>query len=153
MRKLRFVINDKIVIIDCADFNNIRDFITGTSFKNIELCVLASDDSNIIKPVSLKYLLEKELDVTLPYFGRMFNPSYDTSKNSYRFTSKDFTLSKILNKKGNLVYTISPKDVDHVRVIYIEVYKNGSAYVSIDSNDRQPISYNGYLMKNEISKK
>ena len=98
-------------------------------------------------------LKEKELDVTLPYFGRMFNPSYDTSKNSYRFTSKDFTLSKILNKKGNLVYTISPKDVDHVRVIYIEVYKNGSAYVSIDSNDRQPISYNGYLMKNKISKK
>ena len=36
-------------------------------------------------------LKEKELDVTLPYFGRMFNPSYDTSKNSYRFTSKDFT--------------------------------------------------------------
>ena len=36
---------------------------------------------------------------------------------------------------------------------YIEVYKNGNAYVSIDSNDRQPISYNGYLMKNEISKK
>ena len=98
-------------------------------------------------------LKEKELDVTLPYFGRMFNPSYDTSKNSYRFTSKDFTLSKILNKKGNLVYTISPKDVDHVRVIYIEVYKNGNTYVSIDSNDRQPISYNGYLMKNEISKK
>ena len=66
---------------------------------------------------------KKELDVTLPYFGRMFNPSYDTSKNSYRFTSKDFTLSKILNKKKPLVYTISPKDVDHVRVIYIEVYK------------------------------
>ena len=35
----------------------------------------------------------------------------------------------------------------------LEVYKNGNAYVSIDSNDRQPISYNGYLMKNEISKK
>ena len=45
------------------------------------------------------------------------------------------------------MYTISPKDVDHVRVIYIEVYKNGNTYVSIDSNDRQPISYNGYLMK------
>jgi hypothetical protein len=96
---------------------------------------------------------DKELDVTLPYFGRMYNPSYDNSKNSYRFTSKDFTLSKILNKKDNLVYTISPKDVDHVKVIFIEVYKNGNAYVSIDSNDRQPISYNGYLMKNEISKK
>lgn len=96
---------------------------------------------------------EKELDVTLPYFGRMYNPSYDTSKNSYRFTSKDFDMNKVQNKKGNWVYTISPKDVDNVRVIYLEIYKSGGAYVSIDSNDRQPISYDGYVMKNQISKK
>lgn len=118
----------------------------------------AMPNGNAARMLDLDYgytvvLKEKELDVNLPYFGRMYNPSYDTSKNSYRFTSKDFTLSKIQNKKGNLVYTISPKDVQHIRVIYIEVYKNGNAYVSMDANDRQPISYNGYLMKNEISKK
>lgn len=98
-------------------------------------------------------LKENEIDVTLPYFGRMFNPSYDTSKNSYRFTSKDFDLNKIQNKKGNWVYTIKPKDVDNVRLINLEIYKNGKAYVSIDSNDRQPISYDGYVMRNEILKK
>lgn len=98
-------------------------------------------------------LKENEIDVTLPYFGRMFNPSYDTSKNSYRFTSKDFDLNKIQNKKGNWVYTIKPKDLDNVRLINLEIYKNGKAYVSIDSNDRQPISYDGYVMRNEITKK
>ena len=98
-------------------------------------------------------LKEKEIEVTLPYFGRMYNPSYNTSKNSYRFTTKDFDLNKIQNKKGNWVYTIKPKDVQNGSEIYIEIYKNGKAYVSIDSNDRQPISYDGYVMKNEILKK
>lgn len=98
-------------------------------------------------------LKEKEIEVTLPYFGRMYNPSYDTSKNSYRFTTKDFDLNKIQNKKGNWVYTIKPKDVQNVGEIFIEIYKSGKAYVSIDSNDRQPISYDGYVMKNEIPKK
>ncbi len=95
---------------------------------------------------------EKELDVNLPYFGRLFNPSYDTSKNSYNFNSKDFTISKLQNKKGNWVFTVSPKDLSNVRVIYIEIFKNGGAYVSIDSNDRQAISYDGYIMKNEVEK-
>lgn len=95
---------------------------------------------------------DKVLDVTLPYFGRMLNPSYDNSKNSYRFTSKDFSMNKVQSKKGNWIYTIAPKDIDYVQAIYLEVYKNGTAYVSINANDRQPISYNGYLMKNETKK-
>jgi len=95
---------------------------------------------------------EKELEVTLPYFGRMYNPSYDSSKNSFRFTSKDFTISKNQNKKGNWIYNIIPKDAENVRNIYMEVFKNGNAYISIDANDRQPISYDGYIMKNEVKK-
>jgi hypothetical protein len=96
---------------------------------------------------------EKEIMVTLPYFGRMYNPSYDSSKNSYRFTSKDFSINKKQNKKGNWVYTINPKDAEGVRTIYLEIYRNGNAYLSIDSNDRQPISYDGYIMKNEVKNK
>lgn len=97
-------------------------------------------------------LKDKELEVTLPYFGRMYNPSYDTSKNSFRFVSKNFLIDKTQNKKGNWIYTIAPKDTEHVRMIYLEIYKDGDAYVSIDANDRQPISYDGYIMKNEMPK-
>ena len=95
---------------------------------------------------------EKEITVTLPYFGRLYNPSYDSSKNSYRFTSKDFSINKKQNKKGNWVYTISPKDQNNIKVIYLEIFKNGAAFVSIDSSDRQAISYDGYIMKNETNK-
>ncbi|WP_312074907.1 DUF4251 domain-containing protein [Chryseobacterium sp.] len=93
-----------------------------------------------------------ELEVTLPYFGRTFNPSYsDVNKNSYRFTSKDFTIQKSQKKKGKWVYRIQPKDVSNVSDIYIEIFKNGKALTSIKSNDRQPISYDGYISKTEIT--
>lgn len=98
-------------------------------------------------------LKKSELRVELPYFGRMYNPSYDTSNNSYRFTSKDFTVSQQTGKKGSSVYTILTKDQPNIRRIMMEVFSSGKTYVSIDSNDRAPISYDGYLMENETVKK
>ena len=98
-------------------------------------------------------LKKSELRVELPYFGRMYNPSYDTSKNSYRFTSKDFTVSQQTGKKQSSVYTIITKDQPNIRRIIMEVFSSGKTYVSIDSNDRAPISYDGYLMENEAAKK
>lgn len=114
-------------------------------------------NNNSARMLNLDYgysvvLKDKELTVNLPYFGRLFNPSYDISKNSYNFTSKDFTISKVQNKKGNWVYTLSPKDQNNIKVIYLEIFKNGAAFVSIDSSDRQAISYDGYIMKNETNK-
>lgn len=98
-------------------------------------------------------LKSSELLVELPYFGRMFNPSYDTSKNSFRFTSKEFTVNQTQGKKGNQIFTILPKDQQEVRRIIMEVYPNGKAYVSIDANDRQAISYDGYIMENTTPSK
>lgn len=95
---------------------------------------------------------KEKLEVTLPYFGRLYTPSMDNDKNSYRFSSKDYSISKSEGKKGSTIVTIAPKDVTNVRRIIMEVYKSGKAYVSIDSNDRQPISYDGYIMKNQVVK-
>lgn len=93
------------------------------------------------------------LEVVLPYFGRVFNPTYgSTNQNSYRFTSKDFTVNKSQNKKGRWIIKIKPNDVRTVDEIIIEVSKSGQALTSISSNDRQPISYDGYITKNEDQK-
>lgn len=98
-------------------------------------------------------LKKNNMEVVLPYFGRQFNPSYNTADNSYRFTSKDFTISKSQNKKGNWVLKIKPNDRRNVDEIIVEVFKSGKAFVSMRSNDRQPITYDGYLSKNEQSPK
>ena len=92
------------------------------------------------------------MEVTLPYFGRAFTSTYGSSDNSYRFTSKDYAVTKTQTKKGNWVYKIKPNDVRNVSDINIEIYKNGRALTSIRSNDRQPISYDGYISENEVSK-
>lgn len=92
------------------------------------------------------------MEVTLPYFGRAFTSTYGTSDNSYRFTSKDYAVTKTQSKKGNWVYKIKPNDVKNVSDINIEIFKNGKASTSIRSNDRQPISYDGYVSQNEETK-
>ena len=89
-----------------------------------------------------------KMEVVLPYFGRAFNASYGKD-NSYRFTSKDYNITKSQSKKGNWVFKIKPNDVNNVSDINIEIYKNGKAFTSIRSNDRQPITYDGYISKNE----
>ncbi|HCA09051.1 MULTISPECIES: DUF4251 domain-containing protein [unclassified Chryseobacterium] len=94
-------------------------------------------------------ITKNNVEVTLPYFGRLFTPSYNTANNSYRFTSKDFTINKSQNKKGKWTLKIKPNDVRNVDEINIEVFKNGKAFVSMRSNDRQPITYDGYVTKNE----
>lgn len=95
---------------------------------------------------------KEEIVATLPYYGRMFTPSFDMNKNSYRFTSKDFTINKTAGKKGSSIYTISLSDQPNIRKMILEVYGNGKSYLSINSNDRQPISYDGYIMENEVKK-
>lgn len=97
-------------------------------------------------------LKDKVLDVTLPYFGRRYNASYDNTKNSYRFTSKDFVMNKSKNEKGKWLITFEPKDIQYVRFMNLEIYPNGNAFLSINGNDRQPISYDGYLMQSEVPK-
>ena len=94
-----------------------------------------------------------ELEVTLPYFGRMYTANLDPSKNSYRFTTKDFSVDKKEGKKGSTIFTIVANDQQNIRSINMEVFKNGKTYVWIDSNDRQPISYDGYITANSVRKK
>lgn len=94
-----------------------------------------------------------ELEVNLPYFGRMYQSNMDPNKNSYQFTSKDFSVDKKEGKKGSSVYKIIAKDQQNVTTITMEVFTNGKAYVSLDSNDRQTISYDGYITGNTPVKK
>ncbi|WHF50625.1 DUF4251 domain-containing protein [Chryseobacterium gotjawalense] len=93
-----------------------------------------------------------ELNVTLPYFGRMYTPNLDPSKNSYRFSSKDFTVNRKDGKKGSVIFTIIANDQQNKATITMQVFQNGKSYVFMDSNDRQPISYDGYITANTPAK-
>lgn len=93
---------------------------------------------------------DKEMTVHLPYFGRTYTASRNSNENGYTFTSKDYSIEKSEGKKGKIILKVKPNDNSKVSAIFIEITSNGKAYVSIDSNDRQPISYIGYIKKNEM---
>lgn len=117
---------------------------------------LSSPGSSQILNLDYGYTLEIKKDTVtavLPYFGRMYSANFDQDKNSYRFTSTDFSINEKAGKKGSAIYTILTNDQKSTTRMNLEIFKNGKAYLSISSNDRQPISYDGYLVENIKTKK
>ena len=93
------------------------------------------------------------VEVTLPYFGRMYRTNMDPQKNSFRFTSKDFTIRRSTGKKNSSIFMITVNDQSNIDGIIIEAFNNGKTFVSINANDRQAISYDGYITENAMVKK
>ncbi len=90
------------------------------------------------------------LESVLPYIGTRYNATFgNTDQNSYRFTSKSFTISESKGKRSKTIWKIQVKDVSYISDVYLEMYPDGKAYLSIKGNDRQPISYDGYMSINE----
>ncbi|HMR82262.1 MAG TPA: DUF4251 domain-containing protein [Niabella sp.] len=80
----------------------------------------------------------------LPFFGRSFTAPLDPSKGGIKFTSTDFDYKKSMRKK-NTEITITPKDVQDIRSVFISVTPGGYAYVQVLSLNKTPISFNGII--------
>ena len=92
---------------------------------------------------------EDNIVVNLPYFGRSYNPQYGSRNTGFDFTSKDFVYSSEEGRKNTKELTFNIKDQSNFKEFYLVVQPNGKATLSINSNDRQPISYFGYIKANE----
>jgi hypothetical protein len=92
------------------------------------------------------------LIVYLPYYGRAYSASMNSDDNGYRFKSKKFTYETTKRKKGGWEIVINTKDVrDNVRMT-LSISENGYGTLSVISNNRQSISYNGYLTEPKKAK-
>ena len=81
----------------------------------------------------------------LPYFGRSYTAPLPGAPGGYNFTSKDFEYTGKNKKKGGWDVVIKPKDVKDLREFNLTVSENGYASLRALSNNRQLITYNGYL--------
>ncbi len=81
----------------------------------------------------------------LPYYGRAYSATPGSS-NGLDFTSKDFeyTINETKRKDGWDI-VIKPKDTQLARELLLTAFKNGSANLQVTSNDKQNISYSGYI--------
>ncbi|MES2416563.1 MAG: DUF4251 domain-containing protein [Bacteroidota bacterium] len=85
------------------------------------------------------------LVVYLPYYGRAYSAPINSDDSGYKFTAKKFTYENSKRKKGGWEINITTKDVKENPRLNFTISTNGYATLMITSNNKQSITYNGYL--------
>jgi hypothetical protein len=81
----------------------------------------------------------------LPYFGRVYQPSFGTNDAGLDFTSVQFDYQTKVRKKGGWDVKIKTKDLSNQRQLSLTIFQNGTASVNVICSDRESISFNGAL--------
>ncbi len=92
----------------------------------------------------------------LPFYGRSFIAPIGQDETGYKFTSTRFTFETVAQKKGGWQISINPKDTKESVRMNLSIGENGYATLVVNSNNKQSITYNGYLVEpkkeKEVSK-
>lgn len=113
------------------------------------------------KTVQLNYdysvaVSKDSIDCYLPYYGRVYiapmNPT-DPAETGIQFKSKNFDYKDNTSKKSGWEVTIAPHDVKETRRFILDISESGYATLNVTSNNRQAISFNGYITENVPKKK
>jgi Domain of unknown function (DUF4251) len=83
----------------------------------------------------------------LPFFGRAYNPPYNSTTPALDFTSTNFSYAVSPHKKSGWDITIKPKDKTDVVQYFFTIYDNGNASLNVTSQSRDAISFSGYIRK------
>lgn len=92
------------------------------------------------------YFLKFNTDTTscdLPFFGRAFNVAYN-GDGGIKFEGKPENI-KVGKKSKNINFQATVKGQNDTYDLMFRIFYNGSATLSINSNNRAPISYDGII--------
>jgi hypothetical protein len=84
------------------------------------------------------------LSVYLPYFGEAFAP-VDPTESPLQFSSSGIKYLASQSKKGNWNITIIPSGIHDARQFNLSITSSGYGTLTVNFNNRQPITFNGYL--------
>ena len=79
----------------------------------------------------------------LPYFGRAYSATPGQINNGIDFTSTNFKYNVTEGKNGGWMIEIKPKDAGDVQQLNLNLSKNGYGTLSVNSQNRQSISFTG----------
>ncbi len=85
------------------------------------------------------------IDAYLPYFGRAYAATIGSNEGGIQFKTTDFKYTLTEAKKGGWDITIVPKNSGDTRQLILHVSQAGYASLQVISNNRQSISFNGYI--------
>jgi hypothetical protein len=82
----------------------------------------------------------------LPYFGRAYKAPMNPREGGIQFSSTRFEYSVTKGKKpGNWKVKILTLDTDRRFTLFLNIWQNCSAQLSVTDPDRQSISFQGYI--------
>jgi hypothetical protein len=88
----------------------------------------------------------------LPYFGRAYTAPMDPAKGGIQFTSTNFEYKETKRKKGGWDILIKPHDTQDASQLLLNITETGYASLQVIGNNRQPISFSGYVEEKKINK-
>ncbi|WP_432710425.1 DUF4251 domain-containing protein [Pedobacter sp.] len=88
----------------------------------------------------------------LPYYGRAYQASMNPDDSGIKFKSKDFKYVKKERKKGGWTITIEPNDVKDNQRLTLYVSENGYGTLNVLNNNRQSITFNGFISEPKAKK-
>lgn len=110
----------------------------------------ASPTSGRTRQLTSEYGLWVKKDTVvsaLPYFGRAYSAPVDPTSGGINFTSTDFEYTETEGKKGGWQIEIKPKDNRDVQQMSLSISTSGYGTLQVRSNNRQNISFYGYVDK------
>lgn len=82
----------------------------------------------------------------LPYFGRAYSAPFNASQGPLNFTTTQFDYTVNNRKKGGWDILIKTRDLQQDQVQFsMSIFENGNTTVTVNSTNRQPIVFNGYI--------
>ncbi len=83
----------------------------------------------------------------LPYYGRSYSAPVNPSDGGIKFISKKFDYKSSKGKKGNWNIDLDIKDASESYRLNLNISENGYGSLSVNSNNKQSISYQGYIIE------
>jgi hypothetical protein len=81
----------------------------------------------------------------LPFYGRAYSAPYGSGDGGFNFTSTNFEYTATPGKKNGWNISIKPRDVNDFREFSLSLSDNGYGTLQVLSNNRQPMSFTGYI--------
>jgi hypothetical protein len=83
----------------------------------------------------------------LPYFGRAYVAPVNPTEGALNFVSTDFDYTVKNRRKGGWDILIVTKDQRDNKRMLLTVQESGHASLQVTSTNRQPISFNGFVLE------
>lgn len=142
---ISFAASYNIAIAQTSEKSSVQNLINSNNFVfKAQTALPLSGGARQLTPDYNLRLLGDSIVAYLPYFGRAYVAGFNGG-GGVNFTSTQYDYKIYKRKKGGWNIDVKPKDTKDVRELYFTISEDGYATLQVTSENRQAISYNGYI--------